>query len=198
MKIMLKATYLMIAGLFLITCIGFQTEIVAQTNDEVILDPHSRSVLNEFERRAKGYVRVRKSLSSKLPKLSKKATPEQIEAHKTALQKSVQSSGLIGTRGDFFTPAVIDLFTLMIKNEFKGRDLTELRKTVTMAETKGVPLKVNVPYPEDKELLEMPPSLLMVLPRLPDQVRYRFVGRNLLLVDQEHGLIIDFMTNALS
>jgi hypothetical protein len=32
---------------------------------------------------------------------------------------------------------------------------------------------------------------------LPQQVRYRYVGRNLLLVDRENGLIIDFMTDAL-
>jgi hypothetical protein len=35
------------------------------------------------------------------------------------------------------------------------------------------------------------------LPQLPKQIRYRFVGTNMLLVDRENGLIIDFMTNAL-
>jgi hypothetical protein len=28
-------------------------------------------------------------------------------------------------------------------------------------------------------------------------VRYRYVGRSLLLVDRENGLIVDFMTDAL-
>jgi hypothetical protein len=56
---------------------------------------------------------------------------------------------------------------------------------------------VNGVYPETAELLEMPPSLLLVLPKLPKQVRYRFVGNNLLLVDRENHLIVDYMTNAL-
>ena len=43
----------------------------------------------------------------------------------------------------------------------------------------------------------MPPYLLPKLPQLPKQVKYRFVGRNLLLVDRENGLIVDYMTNAL-
>jgi hypothetical protein len=43
----------------------------------------------------------------------------------------------------------------------------------------------------------MPPTLLLRLPHLPKQIRYRFVGPNLLLVDRENGLIIDFMNNAL-
>jgi hypothetical protein len=35
------------------------------------------------------------------------------------------------------------------------------------------------------------------LPQLPKQVKYRFVGRHLLLVDRENGLIVDYMKNAL-
>jgi hypothetical protein len=35
------------------------------------------------------------------------------------------------------------------------------------------------------------------LPQLPKQLRYRFVRQNLLLVDRENGLIVDYMTNAL-
>jgi hypothetical protein len=56
---------------------------------------------------------------------------------------------------------------------------------------------VNYPYPESQEVLEMAPTLLLRLPQLPKQLRYRFVGPNLLLLDRENGLIIDYMTNAL-
>jgi len=38
---------------------------------------------------------------------------------------------------------------------------------------------------------------LMRLPQLPKQLRYRFVRSNLLLVDRENGLIVDYMTKAL-
>ena len=65
------------------------------------------------------------------------------------------------------------------------------------AENKDVPVKVNVVYPDSKEQLEMPPALLLNLPQLPKQLRYRFVGTNLLLLDRENGLIIDYLTNAL-
>ena len=78
----------------------------------------------------------------------------------------------------------------------KGRERVELRQTVFEAETKGVPVRVNAAYPESKELTEMPPSLLLALPQLPKQVRYRFVGTNLLLVDRESNLIIDYMQRA--
>ena len=43
----------------------------------------------------------------------------------------------------------------------------------------------------------MPPTLLLKLPQLPKQVRYRFVGRHMILMDRENDLIIDYMLDAL-
>jgi hypothetical protein len=71
-----------------------------------------------------------------------------------------------------------------------------VREEILEAETAGVPLKVNYTYPESKELVQVPPTLLLKLPQLPKQVKYRFVGRHLLLVDRENGLIVDYMLNA--
>ena len=140
---------------------------------------------------------MREALEEKMPKLSKEAKPEEIQAHKTQFQERVRNARLTSKRGDVFTPDATALIRKMIKDEFKGRDRVEFRDTVLReAENKGVPLRVNYPYPESQELMEMPPTLLLRLPQLPKQLRYRFVRQNLLLVDRENGLIIDYMTNA--
>src|SRR5688572_9193885 len=157
----------------------------------------NRALATEFEKRAKEYSALRERLEGALPKLPKKATPEQIEAHKAALLKSVQAARIGAKRGDIFTAHAAVMIRGLLKAEFKGRDRRELRTAVFEAETKGVPVKVNAAYPESKELMEMPPSLLLALPQLPKQVRYRFVGTNLLLVDRESNLIIDYMPRAL-
>ena len=96
-----------------------------------------------------------------------------------------------------FTPAAARLIRALIKSEFKGWERNELRKTVLEADNKGVPLKINLPYPESKELVEMSPILLLSLPQMPKQLRYRFIGRGLAILDRENALIIDFMRNAL-
>lgn len=157
----------------------------------------NRATVSDFEKNAKEYSSLRERLEGQLPKLPKKATPEQIEAHKAALLKSVQTARVGVKRGDIFTPAAATFIRVLLKAEFKGRERRELRSSVFEAETKGVPLKVNAAYPEAVELVEMPPSLLLALPQLPKQIRYRFVGTNMLLVDRESNLIIDYMTNAL-
>jgi hypothetical protein len=132
-----------------------------------------------------------------MAKLPEKSTPEQIEAHKTAFEGTVRTARVGAKQGDIFTPAIAKFIRKTIQNEFKGKDRQDLRKSVMEADTKGVPLRVNYPYPEDKELVEMPPTLLLKLPQLPKQVKYRFVNRHMLLVDRENGLIIDYMLDAL-
>jgi hypothetical protein len=161
------------------------------------LSPEDRKTMTEFESRAKDYSQMRERLEEKLPKLAKDATADQIEAHKMTFQKEVQTARAGARQGDIFTPAAARLIRTIIKTEFSGKDGAELRKKVLEAETKGVLVKINFPYPDSKEQVEMPPALLLVLPQLPKQLRYRFVGTNLLLVDRENGLIVDYLTNAL-
>ncbi|HKZ76751.1 MAG TPA: hypothetical protein VJ124_00400 [Pyrinomonadaceae bacterium] len=56
---------------------------------------------------------------------------------------------------------------------------------------------MNYPYPETKEIAEVPATLLLELPQLPKEVKYRFVGRHMLLVDTDYGIIVDYMLNTL-
>jgi len=149
-----------------------------------------------FEERVKQYAKIREDIEDKMPKLSKESTPEQIQAHKTAFEAKVKAARMGAKHGQIFTKDIVAYLRAMIRREFKGAERAMLRETVMEADTKGVPLRINYPYPESKELVEMPPTLLLKLPQLPKQVRYRFVKRNMLLVDRENGLIIDYMLNA--
>jgi hypothetical protein len=161
------------------------------------LSPQDKKVYTEFERQVKEYSSLRERVEGKLPKLSKDATADQIEAHKKQFQGAVLAARAGAKQGDIFTTTASPVIRTVIKTEFSGKDGAELRKKVLEAETKGVPVRVNFAYPDSKEQVEMPPTLLLALPQLPKQLRYRFVGTNLLLVDRENGLIIDYMTNAL-
>jgi len=168
----------------------------AQT-PQIQLSPQEKQLVKLFDGKVKTYVRQREDVRKKLPPLSKDATPEQIQAFQTSLLEHVKAARANAKPGDIFVPQIADYLRRIIKTEFKGTDRAELRKTVLTADTKGVPVRVNYPYPETKELTEMPPTLLLRLPQLPKEVKYRFVGRSLLLVDTDNGLIVDYMVNAL-
>jgi len=174
-----------------------QTPAATPAAAQVTVSPKHKAAFAAFEARVKEYVALREGIEGKLPKLSKDAKPEEIEAHKKAFQDAVRRARASAKPGDLFAPELASHIREVIKAEMPSKVKKEVRKTVLESEVKAVPLRVNYPYPESEELLEMPPTLLLRLPQLPKQVRYRYVGRNMLLVDRENGLIVDFMPDAL-
>lgn len=150
-----------------------------------------------FETQAKDYVKLRNKVMEAAPKLSKDSTPEQIEAYRATLEQSVRAARKGAKRGDLFRPEISDHIRITLKSEFQGRDRKEIRDIAFETELEGVVLRVNYPYSQNAAQSEMPATLLTTLPQLPAELRYRFVGRSLVLVDRESNVIIDFMLDAL-
>lgn len=156
-----------------------------------------RAALADFQKRIAAYSKLRARIAGGFQKLPLKATPEQIEAHKSALQKALMASRRNARRGDILTPRAAAEIQRIISTGYVGEDRKRLRETVFEAENKTVQVRANAAYPEASELLEMPPSLLLALPKLPKELRWRFVVDRLLLIDSDALLIIDYMTKAL-
>lgn len=156
----------------------------------------SDAAVTAFNERLKDYLKLRKKAQAKPSNLSDKSKPEEIEVHLVRLQASISAARGAPKPGDIFTPDIARVIRRAIRNEFRGERLRNLRETIREAETKGVAMRANVPYPETKELIEMPPTLLLNLPVLPEELQYRFVGGYLLLVDKEARLIVDYMAGA--
>jgi hypothetical protein len=154
-------------------------------------------IARAFEGRAKAFIKFRDKVYKKVPAVKKDATPEQIEAYKKSLQSELIRRRAGAKEGNMFTPETVVYFRRLIKKEFPGFEASELRKQVLEADTKGTPIKVNAPYPDDKELVQMPPPLLLALPQLPKDLRYRFIGRSFVVMDRDGSLILDVMRNAL-
>lgn len=162
-----------------------------------VVSAADKAALETFERHVKAYVDLRNKIRENAPKLSKDSTPEQIHAYRTALEESIRNSRNGAKRGELFRPETADYIRRTLKIEFQGKDRQELREKIFETEVQGVVLRVNYPYAQNAEFSEMPATLLAKLPQLPKEVRYRFVGRNMLLVDRESNVIIDFMPDAL-
>jgi hypothetical protein len=189
-------------GLVVFAFIVTAGTVVAQSKQAAlappaVVSPADKIAIQTFEKQVKEYVDLRNKLRENAPKLSKDSTPEQIQAYRTALEQSLRNARAGAKRGDLFRRETADYIRRTLKNEFQGKDRQELRDTIFETETQGVVLRVNYPYAQTAELSEMPATLLAKLPQLPKEVRYRFVGRNMLMVDRESNLIIDYMPDAL-
>ena len=61
----------------------------------------------------------------------------------------------------------------------------------------GVQPIVNRTMPDNAALATVPPLLLNNLPRLPDNLQYRFMGRHVVLMDGDTRIIVDYIRNVL-
>ena len=152
-----------------------------------------------FEARVNEYAALHKKLEAKAPKVSKDATPEEIDKHQRALAKLVQEARHDAKRGDIFTPEAEAVIKQLLARVFGGADGAALRASI-MDENPGtgtVKLAVNGRYPDTVPLSTVPPQVLQGLPKLPDEMEFRFIGDRLILMDVHAHIIVDFIPNAL-
>ena len=189
--------FLLCLGVFVVVANTTFAQQSAALAPPAIESPADKAALQMFEKQVNEYVALRKKVLANAPKLSKDSTPEQLNAYRLALEDSLRKARSGAKPGDLFRPETAGYIRRTLKNEFQGKDRRELRDAVFETETQGVVLRVNYPYAQSAELSEMPATLLAKLPQLPKEVRYRFVGRSMLLVDRESNVIIDYMPDAL-
>jgi hypothetical protein len=152
----------------------------------------------EFADRVQEYAKIHKNAEASLPALKKRDKPEVIAAQQQALVNKIRELRSNARRGDIFTPSATEAIAQAIKAVFTGPDAHHAQETIQAGEPlKGFEVQVNQRYPDGLPFTTVPPTLLLNLPRLPDQVAYRILGSTLLLVDRKANMIIDFMPNAI-
>jgi hypothetical protein len=60
-----------------------------------------------------------------------------------------------------------------------------------------IQLQVGGRYPDEVPLSTMPPQVLAALPKVPEELEYRFIGRRLILLDVHAHLVVDYIDDAL-
>ena len=78
-----------------------------------------------------------------------------------------------------------------------GPDGAAVRQSIMEDNPGKVKLQVNGRYPDGLPFTTMPTPVLAELPRLPDDVEYRFIGDRLILLDVHAQLVVDFMDAAI-
>jgi hypothetical protein len=138
------------------------------------------ATLVEFKKRVDGYVELHKKLEATLPKLPAQTDPYQIDTHQRALSRLMQEARKGARQGELFTPAMQRLVRSLLVPMFGGPDGRQLRAEIFENEFKGtVKLAVNARYPDEIPISTVPPQVLAQLPKLPEELEYRFVQTNI-------------------
>ena len=148
----------------------------------------------DFSERVSKYVELRSSLEGGLPELTVTDDPGEIWRAQRALANRIRVARAGARQGDIFTST--------ISAEFRNAILVETNPgtmAAIMDENPGeLSRRINRAYPTGKPLASMPAGILAVLPRLPDDLQYRFLGRALIVIDTRTNLIVDRMPCAIA
>jgi hypothetical protein len=150
-----------------------------------------------FMDNVKKYVALHKKLEAKLPKLPKDATPQQIDQSQRALGRLIQQARAGAKQGDIFEKRSRAVFRRLLLGVFGGPDGKQLIASIMDENVGPIKLEVNGRYPDTVPLSTMPPQVLESLPKLPEELQYRFIGRRLILFDEHAHLVADYIENAL-
>ena len=146
----------------------------------------------EFEERVADYMKIHEKAQAGLVAPKSTESPVQISEFQHRLAARIRVLRPNAKQGDIFTPAITGVFHRLVAIAMHGSDGARIRTSFERAEPiEGVHLDVNQAYPDGMPLQSMPPSLLLNLPKLPKELEYRFVGRELILRDIAANLIVD-------
>jgi hypothetical protein len=165
--------------------------------------------LEKFREEVEDYVELRKDVLKSIPPASPKSTADELSARQRSLTQAIVAYRKGKKRGNIFKRDVEAAIRRTLAREFNGPEGATLINAVKQGNPKvegnpvpndpsrevklNVTLAVNAVYPDAAPFSTVPPSLLLKLPQLPEEVRYRFVGRALILRDTEANVILDFI-----
>ena len=160
------------------------------------LTPADAQALATMNDRLKEYLDLRTKIERSLPKLPKEATPQKIDKNQRAMEKLVREARATAKTGDIFTVEARPVIQRLLATIFGGPDGKQLKEAImdeNQAKPSVVKLVVNGRYPDTVPLATVPPQLLQTLPKLTEDLEYRFIGDSLILLDVRAHVIADFI-----
>jgi hypothetical protein len=149
----------------------------------------------DYQERIKKYVELHKNAAKDAPPIKETKDAAAIKTAQDALAAKIRALRPNARQGEIFTPEVAKLVRKLMYPQVTGPQGAETKEAMKedAPPRKAIPVKVNARYPDEQPLPTMPPNLLANLPKLPEELEYRIVGKDLILRDVPANLIVDFV-----
>jgi hypothetical protein len=146
----------------------------------------------EFFDRVRAYMTVHDTAEQRVPSLKETSDPKKVSAREQALADEIRVERAGAHQGDVFSPAAAKQIADIVTEDFHRRPMTD-QKAILVEVPVKVPPAINTSYPTTLPLATVPPTRLLKLPTLPEELEYRFLGRHLILRDIKANLIVDLI-----
>ena len=151
-----------------------------------------------FEARVAAYAAMHRDLRRAIGLNPPSHRPDAWLASRARLRDAIRRARSDAGEGDVFAPVAATLRrTLWLTLRDFGIDPGDLiAETLADTEPGAQPPVVNEPFSWAIGNV-MPSALIAVLPELPEELQYRLVGADLVLIDVEADLVVDILRRAL-
>ena len=153
-----------------------------------------------FMERVQAYMEFRNDFTEMVPPLKAASDREAIEIASNALAGALRAARPQAQIGDIFAPDIVVAFRQRIDDAIRqqGRAAEDLLAEMASEASLFHPrLAVNARFDWSCSAAT-PGFLIAALPPLPDELQYRFVDGDLMLVDVPARLIVDIMPLAIA
>ena len=168
-----------------------------QYQQRVSLPGDDRATVAEFGRRIQAYSEQRADVGAAILPIKVSADIGEIQRAVDKLAIGIRLTRANARQGDIFSPEIAALFRRAIRASCHDEFMELLAILNEDWEAPPPAAAIHGRWPDGVPLPTMPPYLLAALPRLPPELEYRFINRDLVLRDIDANLIIDFVPEAI-
>jgi hypothetical protein len=161
--------------------------------------PNTATAVEQFQNAVDDYVQLHRRLEKRLPRMRVTEHAQEIFDASDALAAALIAARPAAREGDLFAPRVAVALRERIAAALTAHGFQA--EEVIAAGDEEAPLDaawpvVNGRFPSMRGAA-MWPCIIEALPPLPDELQYRIVGRDLILVDVHANLVVDILREAL-
>jgi hypothetical protein len=157
------------------------------------------AALHQFKTAVQDYTALHRQLEQRLPPPRVTANAPDVFESSDALAATLQAARVNAREGDIFTADVARYLRNRISETLTARGFLPedvVAASLEEADPAAPVPEVNGRFPWGRGAV-MWPCILDALPRLPAELQYRIIGRDLVLVDTHAELVVDILRNAI-
>jgi hypothetical protein len=155
------------------------------------------AAFEQFSARVNAYLEFRSDFTEMVPPLRMAPNAAILDTASDALARALRAARPEAKQGDIFAPDIAAAFRYRIQEVLWRMPYPPAALMENLALEAPHPVRLGVNERFDGAYGELPECVLSVLPELPRELQYRFVGADLVLVDTEARMIVDILPSVL-
>lgn len=154
-------------------------------------------IIADFKARLAKYQTVSDKLRGEVFPSTSEVQAEEIHKRQKELARRIVEALPGWQQGNIFTPEISSLIRGRLVEALRGTDGANVRGAIFDDAPPPQKIVVMTEYPTGAPVATVPAQVLELLPVLPKELEYRFVGTDLILFDVSAYLMVDVVPNAI-